>query len=138
MPHDLPPDPKGAAGKLKCPMHLVPLRAVQEVAWALANGAEKYGPFNWRTSKVEMQTYVGALLRHCTDVQERIDLDAESTRYHLAHMAAGCLILLDAMLHGTAIDNRPHNPLLQCSPTEAEPSAPPNIAGTLGSTATAA
>ncbi len=101
-------DPKGEAGKLKCPLHLLPPYALSETAWVQSLGAEKYGPWNWRQNRVEAMTYVGAILRHMAAWSSGEDNDPESGRSHLAHIAAGCNILLDAGNAETLIDNRPH------------------------------
>lgn len=108
LPKDTPPeDPKGEAGKTKAQLQLIPPVFNAQVAKALACGAAKYGPWNWREHKVEMMTYLGAMKRHIDQVIEREDIDPESQAHHLGHVAAGCAIVLDAMRHGTLIDNRP-------------------------------
>jgi hypothetical protein len=101
-------DPKGEAGKLKCPLHLLPPFAQTQTAWVLALGNRKYGPWNWRGAKVEAMTYVGAILRHMNAWASGEDIDPESGRSHLAHIAASCFILMDATDVGNLIDNRPH------------------------------
>lgn len=100
-------DPKGIAGKLKPQLQLVPPVILKEMAGALAIGAEKYGPWNWRDNKVEIMTYLGAMRRHIDAVLEGEDLDPESGFHHLGHVAAGCAIVLDAKEQGTLVDNRP-------------------------------
>ena len=45
-------DPKGAAGALKAPMHLIPPYALEQTAWVHKLGSEKYGPYNWRKTGV--------------------------------------------------------------------------------------
>jgi len=101
-------DPKGEAGKLKCPLHLLPPHALNQTAWVQALGARKYGPWNWRQNKVEAMTYVGAILRHMNAWASGEDDDPESGYSHLAHIAAGCNILMDASHVGNLVDNRPH------------------------------
>lgn len=100
-------DPKGIAGKLKPQLQLVPPVIVESMAAALTIGADKYGPWNWRTNQVEIMTYLGAMKRHIDAVLEGEDLDPESGTYHLGHVAAGCAIVLDAAAQGTLVDNRP-------------------------------
>jgi hypothetical protein len=101
-------DPKGEAGKLKCPLHLLPPFAMMQTAWVLALGAIKYGPWNWLGNKVETMTYVGAIMRHLLAYVSGEDNDPESGKSHLAHISAGCCILMDADHVGNLIDNRPH------------------------------
>lgn len=100
-------DPKGAAGKLKDQLQLIPTIFEKETARALANGAAKYKPFNWRFSRVESMTYIGAIRRHLNAYFDGEELDPESDAHHLGHIAANCAILLDAAEQKTLIDNRP-------------------------------
>lgn len=106
---DTPPplDPKGAAGKLKPQLQLIPPALNTETAKALQHGADKYGPWNWRTAKVEIMTYIGAMKRHIDAVLNRQDFDPASGAHHLGHVAASCGIVLDAAQNGTLVDNRP-------------------------------
>ncbi len=101
-------DPKGAEGEKKTPLQLIPPVFKAGVAWVLKHGNTKYGPWNWRKTKVECQTYVGAINRHLDAWQSGEDLDPESGQSHLAHVAASVAILMDAEEQGTLIDNRPH------------------------------
>lgn len=102
-----PLDPKGIAGKKKPQLQLVPPIIIESMAAALAIGADKYGPWNWRENKVEIMTYLGAMKRHIDAVLEGEDLDPESGTHHLGHVAAGCAIVLDAAAQHTLVDNRP-------------------------------
>jgi hypothetical protein len=52
-------DPKGEAGKLKPQLHLVPTAAVNAMAEALADGASRYGPWNWRGGPINASVYIG-------------------------------------------------------------------------------
>lgn len=99
-------DPKGAAGKLKPQLQLIPPISNVETAKALKHGADRYGPWNWRTANVESMTYIGAIKRHLDAYLDGQDLD-ESGAHHLGHIAASCAILLDAAKFGTLVDNRP-------------------------------
>ena len=101
-------DPKGEAGNKKTPLQLIPPIFKAGVAWVLRHGNLKYGPWNWRKTKVECQTYVGAINRHLDAWQSGEDLDPESGQSHLAHVAASVAILMDAEEQGTLVDNRPH------------------------------
>lgn len=104
-----PANPKKAFGDRKRAVHLVPPILVLETAPAMAEGAEKYGPFNWRQSPVEVMTYVGAIGRHLAAFADGEDVDPESTKgkTHLAGIAACVAILMDARALGNLIDNRP-------------------------------
>lgn len=101
-------DPKGSEGAKKAPLHFLPSVALHETSWVLAGGAAKYGPWNWRENKVCMSTYRSAIGRHLDQwFDGREDVDPESQRSHLAHIMASAAILLDAMKHGTLVDDRP-------------------------------
>jgi hypothetical protein len=100
-------DPKGAAGALKAPMQLLPPPFLIEMAWVAKLGGEKYGPFNWRENSVESMTYVGAIMRHLAAWVDGEDVDPESGKSHLAHIALSCGIVIDAEKFGTLQDNRP-------------------------------
>lgn len=103
-------DPKQAAGSKKTPLGLIPAPAMEEIANVLKLGASKYGEYNWRKTKVATNTYVHAILRHLNAWRDGEDLDPESSRSHIAHIAAGCCILLDAEACGTLIDDRVKHP----------------------------
>jgi hypothetical protein len=100
-------DPKGAAGAQKPQLQLLPPIFNREVATALALGARKYGPWNWRENQVEIMTYLAAMRRHIDCLIDGEDIDPESGAHHLGHVAAGCAIVLDARRAGTLVDNRP-------------------------------
>ena len=57
-------NPKKSFGDAKCPMHLLPSEFLRQTATAIADGARKYGDFNWRATNIDAQTYIGAMLRH--------------------------------------------------------------------------
>lgn len=100
-------DPKGDAGSRKTPMWLLPPVALEQAAWVHKLGAKKYGPWNWRRSKVLASTYISAALRHLqTQWATGQDTDAESGLSHLAHVIACCNILLDAQHHDCLVDDR--------------------------------
>ena len=102
-----PLDPKGSEGAKKPQLQLVPPALMVETAKALQHGGGKYGPWNWRRTKVEMMTYLGAMKRHIDLLLEGEDIDSDSGAHHLGCVAASCAIVLDARKHGTLMDNRP-------------------------------
>lgn len=93
-------DPKAVEGSKKCPMDLLPPIALLHTAWVLGHGAEKYGPWNWRTSGIKQSTYVAAMLRHIMAMHSGAWEDADSGIPHAAHIAASCAILMDAEIAG--------------------------------------
>lgn len=75
----------------------------------MANGAAKYGSYNWRGKPVRATVYVAAGLRHLLEYLDGADVsdDTDPPVHHLAHAKACCGILLDAMETGNLIDDRP-------------------------------
>ena len=100
-------NPKQQFGDKKTPFFLIPTLPLADVAWVMKSGAKKYNPFNWRKTKVYASTYISATQRHFFAWIEGEDLDPESKRHHLAHVIANILILLDAAMTRTLIDDRP-------------------------------
>lgn len=103
-------DPKGVAGSKKCPLWLLPTTGLRQTAWVLKTGADKYGPYNWRGNDVMVSEYISAIHRHLADYLDGSDADIESGKSELAHIAATCFILMDALESETLIDNRPKTP----------------------------
>ena len=100
-------NPKKRIGALKAPMHLIPPVASAHLAIALADGAKKYGPFNYRSEKVNASTYVGACMRHLALYMDGEDASPDSGVNHIAAAMAGLAILLDCMAAGQLVDDRP-------------------------------
>jgi len=102
-----PPNPKQRYGDMKVPLAYVPPASIIYEAAAFQEGAEKYGPYNWRDKAVEAMTYISASLRHIAAYQDGEYIDAESGKPHLG-LAKACLgILIDATEQGNLVDNRP-------------------------------
>ena len=55
-------NPKDRLGVLKVPLDLVPMAGVIYEALAFAEGAIKYGEFNWRNKAVRRRVYLAAIL----------------------------------------------------------------------------
>ena len=73
----------------------------------MANGAKKYGAYNWRETGVQASIYFEAAMRHLLawwDGEERAE---DSGVKHLAHSAACLAIIFDADSIGKLIDDRP-------------------------------
>lgn len=93
-----------ADGKLR--LELVETALTHPLARVMAHGADKYGVRNWRTQPIEARTYVGAMRRHIDAWADGQDADPDSGANHLVHLAACCMVVLDAAAHGTLTDNR--------------------------------
>jgi hypothetical protein len=100
-------NPKDLIGATKAPLNLVPPALFIEVAPVMALGAKKYGPYNWRESKVKLSVYLTAILRHTLAALDGQWEDPESGRPHVAHVGAGVGIILDADASGQLIDDLP-------------------------------
>lgn len=100
-------NPKTLVGAAKLPLHLVPPSATHYLAMAMADGAKKYGPYNWRDIPISVSTYKSAAQRHWDAFWDGEDNAPDSGAHHLAHAMACCALLLDAMSIGKLIDDRP-------------------------------
>lgn len=101
-------NPKDAIGVKKAPLALVPPAAIIAISDALADGAKKYGPQNWRLNDgVKATLYVAAAMRHIFAWVDGEENAEDSGVHHLAHAAACMAILLDARELGQMIDDRP-------------------------------
>jgi hypothetical protein len=74
---------------------------------ALKDGAKKYGAFNYRSGKINVSTYIGAIHRHLAAYQDGEDFAADSGVHHIASVLAGGAILLDCLSMGNLVDDRP-------------------------------
>ena len=81
--------------------------AEAQIAAVLGHGATKYGPWNWRSTPIHATSYIAAIRRHLVAWLDGEDNDPESGLSHLAHVAAGLMILMDAEAVKTLVDDRP-------------------------------
>lgn len=102
-----PTNPKDLVGDTKVPMDLFPVAGAIYGAMAMKNGAAKFGPFNWRSSKVRFSVYLAAMERHLAALRDGEDDAPDSGLPHVAHLIANGAILADALEGGFLIDDRP-------------------------------
>jgi hypothetical protein len=100
-------NPKDLLGTKKCPIQLVPPALRIVAAPALADGARKYGPYNWRSKPVKLSVYLAALWRHIDGYWDGEELTEDSQTFHLSNAIACLAIIVDAMGIGNLIDDRP-------------------------------
>jgi len=103
-------NPKTAFGIQKARVDLVPPALELGAAEAFANGAEKYGPFNWRDNMISASVYYAAATRHLKawyDRKDEGDLAPDSKVHHIKHAAACLGMILDMMDSPMFNDNRP-------------------------------
>jgi hypothetical protein len=108
-------NPKTAAGAKKPDPTVIPPVAILHLATAMMNGAEKYGPFNWRDQPISYRPYLAAAMRHLASCLDGEDFSQDTEEaglpvHHLGHVMACCAIVLDAIHCGTITDNRPKVP----------------------------
>lgn len=99
-------NPKDARGAPKVSVSIVPEIAEVELSQAFRDGNRKYGPFNWRGSSVRTSVYLDAISRHFKLYKMGQDKADDSGLGHLTHIMSNCVILLDAELNGTLVDDR--------------------------------
>lgn len=102
-----PTNPKDALAVAKLPLHLVPDTIELYAALAFAEGASKYGAYNWRVAGVLASVYHSALKRHLASWHNGEEVDPVTGVPHLASVIACAGILLDAQLCGKLTDDRP-------------------------------
>lgn len=91
----------------KLPMEYVPWNVMGDIAKVFKHGADKYGQRNWRIDPIKASTYEASIARHTLlEWAQGVDKDHDSGIHPLAHVAAACMIVMDAEQHGTLIDDR--------------------------------
>lgn len=100
-------NPKDAVGRRKVPLGLLPAAGKIHGALAAADGARKYGPYNWREHEVLLTIYLDAIERHVEALRDGQNLAPDSHVHHLGHVIACASIVLDALELGKLIDDRP-------------------------------
>lgn len=100
-------NPKTQLGVMRVPLNLVPPSSKHFLAEALADGAKKYGPYNWRGENVSSSIYYAGAQRHMDAWWDGEELSHDAKVHHLAHAMANLAIILDAMTVGALNDDRP-------------------------------
>ena len=100
-------NPKDLVGVKKVQLNLVPAASMIYQAIAMEDGAQKYGPYNWRENKVLASIYLAACQRHLQQWQDGEECASDSKKPHLAHAIACLGILIDAYETGNLVDDRP-------------------------------
>jgi hypothetical protein len=100
-------NPKDLVAQSKLDLSLVPETAIIAEALAFLEGALKYGRYNWRMAPVKMSVYYSALLRHALKLHAGDLVDSKTFLSHLGYIRCCAGIMIDALHHGTLIDDRP-------------------------------
>lgn len=75
-------------------MELIPTSAYKALGNVLTFGAKKYSPNSWQN--VEVERYVGALLRHlCAYLEDPYGVDEESGLHHSEHLLTNAMFIND-------------------------------------------
>ncbi len=94
-------------GDAKPAISEIPAIALVQEGQVMRDGAEKYGPYNWRENGVDLRTYYNAAQRHLLAMYDGQWLDPESRLPHAAHVKACMSIILDAASLGQLTLNGP-------------------------------
>ena len=89
------------------PFHVLPWRVVFEMALGMMEGGRKYGRHNYRSMGVRASVYYDATERHLADYYAGKPVDRESGLSHLSKALSSAQVLLDSMVMGNWVDDRP-------------------------------
>lgn len=107
MTDSKPTNPKDIIGSTKLPLNLVPDTVAIYAAMSFAEGASKYGAFNWRAAGIRFSIYYAAMQRHQKKLWNGEWADPKTKVPHLASVIACAGIIADARLCGNLVDDRP-------------------------------
>lgn len=107
MPDSPDNNPKTRLGIKKAPLHLVPPVGIVHAAAAFADGAAKYGPYNWREETISSSVYYAAAKRHLDAWWDGEDHAEDSGVHHIGHALACLMLILDSESIGKLNDDRP-------------------------------
>lgn len=102
-----PTNPKDLAAFDRLPLHLVPPSLEVFAAMAFAEGAAKYGRYNWRAMGVSASVYYAAVQRHLKKWFNGEEADPVTGVPHLASALACLGIIVDAQMCVRFRDDRP-------------------------------
>ena len=105
-------NPKSEAAKGKRQYHLVPVCVLDEITDGMAEGARKYGAYNWRKTGVSMADYYDSTQRHLNAWLAGQDIDPDSGVHEISKAITSLVVLRDAIAQGKALDDRPKGVLL--------------------------
>jgi hypothetical protein len=97
---------KTAAAIGKPTFEAIPPIAIFGLGAAMADGAKKYGRYNWRSTEVTASVFYNAMLRHLFAWWSGEDYALDSLIHHLNHLQASAAIIQDAQLHNVFNDDR--------------------------------
>lgn len=107
MSDKLSTNPKDKLGIKKVQLDKVPDTSIIYQALAMEDGALKYGPYNWRETRVSASIYVAAAKRHLALWLNGEELTRDTKVPNLGAVLACIGIIIDAQIAGTLVDDRP-------------------------------
>jgi hypothetical protein len=100
-------NPKQAYGDMKVGLSSVPMGVIYGVALAMTEGGIKYGKHNYRDMGCRHSTYFDAACGHLAHWWEGEDIDPDSGIHHLLKAIASLVVVMDSILMGNDVDDRP-------------------------------
>lgn len=100
-------NPKDFVGASKAPTSTISRRVLHELGLAMLEGECKYWRHNYRAAHVRAMIYLDAMDRHVSAWIEGQEIDPASGVSHLIKAMACLMIVRDAQLYGSLIDDRP-------------------------------
>lgn len=100
-------NPKDKLGIKKVQLDKVPDTSIIYQALAMEDGALKYGPYNWRETKVSASIYIAAARRHLALWFNGEELTEDTKVPNLGAVLACIGIIIDAQMSGNLVDDRP-------------------------------
>ena len=92
----------------KPPLELLSNEGLVQIAKVFAEGAKKYGRYNYRNG-LHWTRIIGAAARHLNAFNSGQDLDPETQLSHIAHLGACVFMLLDYIKEYPELDDRYKN-----------------------------
>ncbi len=92
-----------------CPVHLLPVTPMWQIAEVFGYGAKKYAVNSYRRGDRKSVPYMrtmGSVLRHCFKWIAGEEKDPDTGLSHLAHAATQLMILMEHSANGTSEDDR--------------------------------
>jgi hypothetical protein len=111
MSDELNPKELAAIHDGRAPLELLELVAERQIAFALGEGAKKYGKKNFRcVGSIKASVYGTAIIHHVMQWLHEGDIDTDSGLHHLAKVGACVHVVLAAIDAGTFEDDRGPQP----------------------------
>lgn len=91
--------------KQKAPIDLIPYEALEEMAFTLAAGEQKYGTASWAKG-LKLRRLLSAALRHIGQFNSGEDFDNETKTIHLSNAAVNLVFAIWMYKNRPDLDDR--------------------------------